>query len=206
MKWLLALLASLTLTVTGAALADEVTPDALVRNVTNEVLEVLRKDKDIQGGSTRKAMELVETKVLPHFNFQRMTALAVGRDWRQASPSQQKTLADEFKTLLVRTYSNALTAYKTQSIDFKPLKAAATDTEVTVRTEIKQPGAKPITLNYVLEKTAAGWKVFDVFVADVSLVTSYRDQFRQEVANGGVDGLIKSLEAKNKSPDAAAKK
>lgn len=188
------------------AMADEQAPDTLVKNVSNEVLDILRKDKDIQGGNTKKAMELVEVKVLPHFNFQRMTAQAVGKDWRQATPVQQKALSDEFRTLLVRTYSNALTAYKNQTIDFKPLKMAPADTEVTVRTEIKQAGAKPIGINYELEKNGAGWKVYDVVIADVSMVTSYRDQFRQEIATSGVDGLIKSLQAKNKAPETPAKK
>ena len=206
MKWLMGLVAGVAITVSSACWAEEVAPDAMVKNVTTEVLDIIRKDKDIQNGSTKKAIELVESKVLPHFNFQRMTALAVGRDWRQATPAQQKALADEFRTLLVRTYSNALTAYKSQSIDFKPLKAAPSDTEVTVRTEIRQPGAKPISLDYALEKSSGDWKVFDVIVAGVSLVTSYRDQFTQEVHNGGIDGLIKVLQAKNKSPESAASK
>ncbi|TWO81169.1 MlaC/ttg2D family ABC transporter substrate-binding protein [Denitratisoma oestradiolicum] len=204
MKWLLGLCAGLLLA--GSVLADEMAADLLVRNVTTEVLDILRKDKEIQSGSTKKAMELVENKVLPHFNFQRMTAQAVGKAWRQASPAQQKSLIEEFKTLLVRTYSNALTAYKSQVVDFKPLKAAPSDTEVTVRTEIKQAGGKPISLNYVLEKTGNHWMVIDMVIADISQVTNYRDQFRQELANGGLDGLIHSLEAKNKSAEAPAKK
>ncbi|WP_222428837.1 phospholipid-binding protein MlaC [Denitratisoma sp. DHT3] len=204
MKWLLGLFAGML--IAGSVLADEVAPDALVRDVTTEVLDILRKDKDIQSGNTRKAIELVENKVLPYFNFQRMTAQAVGKSWRQATPAQQKALTDEFKTLLVRTYSNALTAYKTQTVDFKPLRAAPADTEVTVRTEIKQAGSKPITLNYVLEKTGGNWMVVDMVIADISQVISYRDQFRQEVATGGLDGLIKSLEAKNKSAEASVAK
>ncbi|GAB2182068.1 ABC transporter substrate-binding protein [Denitratisoma sp. agr-D3] len=201
MKRLFALLAcAAPLFLSAPAHADDA-PDVLVKNVSNEVLEIIRKDKDIQNGNTKKAIELVEAKVLPHFNFQRMTAQAVGKDWRQATPAQQKVLSDEFRTLLVRTYSNALTAYKNQTIDFKPLKMAAADTEVTVRTEIKQPGAKAIGINYELEKNGAGWKVYDVVIADVSMVTSYRDQFRQEIANNGLDGLVKSLQAKNKAAD-----
>lgn len=203
-KAFLASLASLLLAL--PAFADDVAPDTLVRNVSTEVLDILRKDKDIQSGNTKKAADLVEVKVLPHFNFQRMTAQAVGKEWRQASPAQQKALAEEFRTLLVRTYSNALTAYKNQTIDFKPFKMAASDTDVWVRTEVKQPGAKSIGINYQLEKTAAGWKVYDVVIADVSMVTSYRDQFRQEIAANGLDGLIKSLQTKNKSTEAVAKK
>ena len=206
MKKLFILLACFTaLGFSGNVLAED-TPDQLVKNVSNEVLEIIRKDKDIQNGNAKKAMELVEAKVLPHFNFQRMTAQAVGKDWRQATPAQQKVLSDEFRTLLVRTYSNALTAYKNQTIDFKPLKMAPADTEVTVRTEIKQAGAKPIGINYELEKSGNGWKVYDVVIADVSMVTSYRDQFRQEIANNGLDGLVKSLQAKNKSAETSVAK
>jgi phospholipid transport system substrate-binding protein len=199
MKKLFALIACVaSLLVPGLVIADDA-PDQLVKNVSNEVLDIIRKDKDIQNGNTKKAIELVEAKVLPHFNFQRMTAQAVGKDWRQATPAQQKALSDEFRTLLVRTYSNALTAYKNQTIDFKPVKMAPADTEVTVKTEIKQAGAKPIGINYELEKNGSGWKVYDVVIADVSMVTSYRDQFRQEIASDGLDGLLKSLQAKNKS-------
>ena len=199
MKKLFALIACVaSLLVPGLVMADDA-PDQLVKNVSNEVLDIIRKDKDIQNGNTKKAIELVEAKVLPHFNFQRMTAQAVGKDWRQATPAQQKALSDEFRTLLVRTYSNALTAYKNQTIDFKPVKMAPADTEVTVKTEIKQAGAKPIGINYELEKNGSGWKVYDVVIADVSMVTSYRDQFRQEIASDGLDGLLKSLQAKNKS-------
>lgn len=192
--------------VLNIALADDTAPDVLVRNVTTDVLDILRKDKDIQNGNTKKAAELVEVKVLPHFDFKRMTAQAVGKEWRQATPAQQSVLADEFRTLLVRTYSNALTAYKNQTVDYKPFKVAATDTDVLVRTEVKQPGAKSIGINYQLIKSNDGWKVYDVVIADVSMVTSYRDQFRQEIAANGIDGLVKSLQAKNKAPDVTAKK
>lgn len=204
MKRVVAVLAALVLAT--QVQAEEIAPDALVKNVTNEVLEIVRKDKDIQSGNTKKAIDLVEAKVIPQFNFQRMTSQAVGRDWRQANPAQQKTLVDEFRTLLVRTYSNALTGYKNQTVDFKPFKAAPTDTEVTVKTEIKQPGAKSIAIDYSLEKSTGGWKVYDLTIADVSLVTSFRDQFRAEISANGIDGLIKSLQAKNKSSEAVTKK
>lgn len=196
MKWLFAGLAALCISI-GAGAQEVLAPDVLVRNVTSEVLDIVRKDRDIQSGSTRKAIDLVEAKVLPHFNFARMTQLAVARDWRQASPTQQKALTDEFRTLLVRTYSKALTEYRNQTIDFKPLKAQPADTDVRVRTEIKQSGAKAIELDYSLEKTAAGWKVYDIEVAGVSLVTNYRTSFANEVRDGGIDGLIKTLQAKN---------
>ncbi|MBL8502863.1 MAG: ABC transporter substrate-binding protein [Rhodocyclaceae bacterium] len=186
--------------------AQETAPDVLVKNVTNEVLDIIRKDKDIKAGSTKRAIELVDHKVLPHFNFSRMTALAVGRDWRQATPEQQKALTEAFKELLVRTYSNALIAYKNETVDYRPFKMQAGETDVTVRTQIHQPGAKqPITLDYSLEKTAKGWKVYDVVVAGVSLVTNYRSTFATEIRNGGIDGLVKTLQAKNKSLEASAK-
>lgn len=192
--------------VPGLAIAQETTPDAFVKNVSDEVLAVIRSDKDLQSGDTRRAMEVVEAKVLPHFNFNRMTALAVGRDWRQATPEQQKALADEFKTLLVRTYSNALTAYKNHSIEIKPTRSQASDTEVTVRTQVNQPGGKPVTIDYSLEKSGASWKVYDVVVGGVSLVTNYREAFATEVRSGGIDGLLRSLQTKNRGTATSAQK
>ncbi len=190
---------SLLLPINGVA--QELAPDVLVKNVTNEVLQIVRNDKEIQSGNHKKAIELVEARVLPHFNFQRMTQLAVARDWRTTTPAQQKSLTDEFRTLLVRTYSKALTEYKTQVIEFKPLQAKVGDTDVKVRTQINQSGAKPINLDYFLEKTAQGWKVYDIEVGGISLVTNYRESFATEVRNTGIDGLIKSLQAKNRSAD-----
>jgi len=205
MKSLFAFFSSLVIAVT--AMAQEVAPDVLIKSVTNEVLEIVRKDKDIQSGNTKKAIELVEAKVLPHFNFTRMTQLALARDWRQANAAQQKVLTDEFRLLLVRTYSKALTEYKNQTIDFKPFAAKAGETDVRVRTEIKQSGAgKNIELDYFLEKSAGGWKVYDIEVGGISLVTNYRDSFAAEVRNNGIDGLIKSLQAKNKSGEATSVK
>ena len=196
MKKLFALFAGLFLS--AAAFANE-TPDALVQRVTDEVLDIVRKDKEIQGGNTQKAIELVDKKVLPYFNFQHMTALALGKEWKKASPQQQTQLTAEFKTLLVRTYSNALTSYKNQKIVYKPFKMADGETDVLVRTEIQQPGAKPVQLDYSLERLDGNWKVYDVVVAGISLVTNYRDQFAQEVRANGIDGLIASIAAKNKS-------
>jgi phospholipid transport system substrate-binding protein len=180
-------------------------PDGLIQQVTEEVLDVIRKDRDIQNGNTGKVIDLVEKKVLPHFNFSHMTALALGKEWRKANPQQQQQLTGEFKTLLVRTYSNALTGYKNQKIVYKPFKMNAGDTDVLVRTEVMQPGAKPVQLDYSLEKLEGGWKVYDVVVAGISLVTNYRDQFGQEIRNSGIDGLIASIAAKNKSLEATAK-
>ena len=177
----------------------------MVKNVTTEVLDIIRKDKDIQSGNTRKASELIESKVLPNFDFNRMTALAVGKDWRGATPEQKKALTEEFHTLLVRTYANALTAYKSQTINFKPFKMGAGEIDVIVKTEVKQPGAKPISIDYSLQKDSGYWKVYDVIVGGVSLVTSYRDQFKQQIGASGIDSLIKSLQAKNQSANLARK-
>ncbi len=181
-----------------AASADKA-PDVLVRDVTGEVLEIVRADKAIQAGDTQRVIALVDAKVLPHFDFRRMTMLAVGRDWRQASAEQQAKLTDAFRTLLVRTYSNALTQYRDQRIEFRPSRFAPADTRVQVRTEVVQAGAQPIGIDYMLEKGEQGWKVFDVIVAGVSLVTNYRSSFGQEIARGGIDGLIRSLEERNRT-------
>lgn len=205
MKSLFALIGGLL--VAATAMAQDVGPDVLVKTVTNEVLEIVRKDKDIQSGNTKKAIDLVEIKVLPHFNFTRMTQLALARDWRQASAAQQKVLTDEFHVLLVRTYAKALTEYKNQTVDFKPFVLKAGETDVRVRTEIKQAGAgKNVELDYWLEKSASGWKVYDIEVGGISLITNYRDSFASEVRNNGIDGLIKSLQAKNKSGEATSVK
>lgn len=183
----------------GAADAVPTAPDVLVREVSNDVLTIVRQDKAIQAGDTDRVLKLVEDRVLPHFNFRRMTMLAVGRDWRSATPEQQARLVEAFRTLLVRTYSNALTQYRDQTIDYRPLRMAATDTTVQVRTEVRQPGAQPIGIDYTLEKSDQGWKVFDVIVAGVSLVTNYRGSFGDEIRKSGIAGLIDSLEGKNRS-------
>lgn len=205
MKSLFALFSGLL--IASTAMAQEVAPDVLVKTVTNEVLEIVRKDKEIQSGNTKKAIDLVEVKVLPHFNFTRMTQLAMARDWRQASAAQQKTLTDEFHVLLVRTYSKALTEYKNQTINYKPFSMKAGETDVRVRTEIRQSGAgKNIEMDYYLEKSASGWKVYDIEVGGISLITNYRESFASEVRNSGIDGLIKLLQAKNKSGEATSVK
>lgn len=201
MKWLFCIVAGLA--IAAGVHAQEIAPDALVKSVTEDVLDIVRKDKDIQSGNTKKAIELVDTKVLPYFNFTHMTQLALARDWRQATPAQQKTLTNEFRLLLVRTYSKALTEYKNQSVDYKPFKKPPSDTDVKVRTEVKQPGGKPIQLDYYLEKQDKGWMVYDIEVAGVSLILNYRDSFASEVRQGGIDGLIKSLQIKNKTGEAA---
>jgi len=204
MKSLFSLLFGLLIASTPAV-AQELAPDAMVRQVTEDVLTVVRQDKDIQNGNTKKAIALVETKVLPYFNFQRMTALAVGRDWNKATPEQKKRLSEEFKALLVRTYSNALTSYRTQTVVYKPSRMDGGDTSVVVRTEVVQPGSKPVNLDYTLEKQGDSWKVYDVIVGGVSLVTNYRDTFRQEVSNKGIDGLIAMLADRNRQLEAGKK-
>jgi phospholipid transport system substrate-binding protein len=181
-----------------AALAQALAPDALVKAVTQEVIAIIKDDKAIQAGDRKKTIALVEEKVLPHFNFARMTALAMGPNWRKATPEQQQALVNEFRTLLVRTYSTALTAYRNQVIDVKPLRAKPGDADVLVRSEVRQSGTEPVTLDYSMEQTANGWKVYDVTVGGVSLVTTYRESFAAEVRNAGVDGLIRSLAEKNR--------
>jgi phospholipid transport system substrate-binding protein len=193
----LAVVAGAGLGMSGMAFAQQA-PDALVKQVSNEVLEAARADKSIQAGDVNKVMTLVESKVMPHVNFQRMTSSAVGRYWRQASPEQQKRLQDEFKVLLVRTYSGALAQVRDQSVQMKPLRAAAGDTEVLVRTEIRGKG-DPIQLDYRLEKAGDGWKIYDVNVMGIWLVENYRNTFAQEISAGGIDGLIARLAERNKA-------
>jgi phospholipid transport system substrate-binding protein len=187
----------------SAASAQEA-PDALVKRVTDEVLAIIKADKDLQSGNSRKIAELAEAKVLPHFDFMRMTRLAVGRSWQQASDAQKEQLVREFRTMLVRTYSTSLTAYRNQKIEVKPLKMAAADKEVTVRTAVIQQGGPPIPIDYAMEKTESGWKVFDVVIDGASLVTTYRSTFNEQVQKGGIDGLVKTLADRNKSPEPQA--
>jgi phospholipid transport system substrate-binding protein len=201
MKLFFALCFSLCAT---AVSAQELAPDALVKKISDEVIEIIKQDKDIKAGNQKRINELVDAKVLPHFNFSHMTALAVGRNWPKASAEQQKILTGEFRNLLVRTYSSALTTYKNQVIEFKPLRGAAGADDVTVRTQVKQPGTEPVGIDYGMEKTPAGWKVYDVVVGGVSLVTNYRETFNAEIRDGGVDGLIKSLASKNRSLETQA--
>lgn len=191
----------LGLTFAVPALAQSVEgPDALAKRVTDEVIAIVRTDKDIQAGNTKKVLDLVEAKVLPHFNFTRMTRLAVGPPWRQASSAQQQTLTNEFRTLLVHTYTSAFTQYRDQEVIYRPLKIQPGETEVVVRSLIKQTGGKdPIEINYSMEKTDQGWKVYDVVIAGVSLVQNYRSSFNSEIQKSGIEGLIATLASKNKS-------
>lgn len=194
------------LLVSTLAFADDTPPDALVKANASEVLAIIQKDKDIQAGNKEKIRELVEAKVLPHFDFTRMTRLAVGRFWRQATPAQQQELVNEFRSLLVRTYSASLTSYKDQKIEYKPLKMAPGATEVVVKTVVLQPGGQPIPIDYGMEKTPEGWKVYDITVDGVSLVVNYRSSFAQEIQQGGIEQLIRTLHQKNNSGGLQAKK
>lgn len=178
--------------------AAEEAPDALIKRVSTEVLDTIKADKAIQAGDLAKVIALVDGKVMPHVDFKRMTASAVGRNWRQATPEQQKILQEEFKTLLIRTYSGALSQVKDQSLNVKPLRAEAADVEVVVRTEVLGRG-DPIQLDYRMEKTPTGWKIYDLNVLGVWLVGTYRTQFAQEISAKGVDGLIASLVQRNKA-------
>jgi phospholipid transport system substrate-binding protein len=181
----------------GVAHAELVAPDVLIKSTVDEVLTIVRQDKDIQAGNQKKILAMVESKVLPHFDFVHMTQLAVGKHWRAATPTQRQALASEFRNMLVRTYTKAFTVYRDQAVEIKPLKLAADATEVTVKTTINKPGASPIPVNYEMEKISDSWKVFDLTIEGVSLVTSYRGTFASEIQERGIDGLIKTLSDKN---------
>lgn len=213
MRKIRAALLAAGMAVVFSAAAAEMPPDVLVKNTAQDVLAIIKQDKDIQSGNSQKVLQLVDAKVLPHFDFPRMAQLAVGRYWPKATPAQQQALIAEFRTLLVRTYSNSLTSYKNQTIDYRPLKLQPGDTDVTVKTVVNQPGGQPIPIDYSLEKTDNGWKVYDVAVDGVSLVINYRGSFASEIQSKGIDGLIKTLTDKNRleangneKPVAAAKK
>jgi phospholipid transport system substrate-binding protein len=185
--------------VASIAFAQETAPDVLIRDVTEEVLAAIRKDKALQAGDSRKIAALVDAKILPHFDFRRATQIAVGAAWRRATPEQQEGLTREFKALLVRTYSGALASYRDQMIEVLPLRASPGDTEVTVRSRVRKPGAEPVLIEYDMEKNATAWKVYDIRVAGISLVATYRTSFAEEIRNRGIDGLISTLAAKNRT-------
>jgi phospholipid transport system substrate-binding protein len=201
-RWLISVatsLISLFALSSGTAFAQSAeTPDAFIKRLSVDVLDTIKADKSLQSGDVSKIAALVDSKIMPNVNFQRMTASAVGRSWRTATPEQQKRLQDEFKQLLMRTYSGALSEVKDQTIAMKPLRMAADDTEVVVRSEIKGRG-EPIALDYRVEKAGSGWKIYDLNVASVWLVETYRTQFSQEINANGIDGLINKLAERNKS-------
>lgn len=187
---------------TGIAAAAEalVAPDVLARSVTDDVLAAIRTDKAIQAGDQKKARELIESKIAPHFNFAGMAQLAVGKNWSAANPEQRKALVAEFRTLLVQTYTASLLLYKDQKIEYRPLKLAADDADVLVRSLVRQSGGgEPVQVDYGMEKTDSGWKVYNVKIGGISLVESYRTTFNTEIQKNGVDGLIKTLRDKNRT-------
>ena len=196
------LLSGLLLAYAVTGLAEAMPPDVLARNTTNEVLRIVKQDKDMKNGNTKKILSLVEEKILPNFDFRKMTQLAVGKNWSKATPEQQQELVDQFKTMLVRTYSASLTSVADYKIEFTPLKMAPGDADVTVNTVVSKPGAPPIPIDYRMEKQDAGWKVYDVQVDNVSMVTVYRNTFNSEVRKGGIEGLVASLTRRNQQPAA----
>src|SRR5258706_5553242 len=197
--WFATVAATAALVFSSGPRAQEMAPGVLVKTVTLEVVDIIQKDRDIQAGDRKKATALIETKVLPHFNFRAMTASAVGRNWDKATADQKARLMDEFKTLLLRTYANSLASYSNQKFEFRPLRAKPADTDVTVNVRIQQPGVQPVTIDYDMEKRPGGWKVWDVRVGGISLVANYRTEFDNLVHDSGIDGLIKVLQRKNKS-------
>ena len=178
---------------TGPALAADTPPDVLARSTTQEVIAILKQDQEIKSGNMSKVYQLVEAKILPNFDFNRMTQLAVGKNWPRATAQQKQALVTQFRNLLVRTYSASLTAFTNQTVEFRPLTMKPDDTDVTVHSEIRQPGGQPIPIDYSMYKTSFGWKVYDVTIDGVSLVTNYRASFASTIRQKGIDGLIKTL-------------
>lgn len=181
--------------------AQELEPSALLQSATLEVIAAIKQERAAHDGNPKQVAQVVETKVLPLFDFPRMTQIAVARNWRLATPQQQAALTAEFKTLLVHTYSAALSSYRDQVIEFRGTRTAPADSDVTVKSVVKQSGTEPVAMDYDMEKTPAGWKVYDIKVAGVSLVTTYRDTFSARIREDGVDGLIKALADKNRQGD-----
>lgn len=184
----------------------DASPDAMAKQVTNEVLRVVKQDRDLQSGNSQKVYDLVQVKVLPHFDFEAMAKLAVARNWSKATPEQQTRLIEEFRALLVRTYAASISSVVDYQIEFKPLRMNPGDTEVTVNTEVSKSGSPPIPIDYRMEKKDKGWKVYDVLVDNVSLVTVYRNSFNSEVRKGGIDGLIQTLAKRNQKVTAQISK
>jgi len=201
MKRLMAYVPVLMLALAAPSVAQDIAPDVLLKAVTMEVIGIIEQDGDIQAGDPAKVAALVETTILPHFDFSRMTQIAMARNWRQSTDQQKNSLITEFKTLLVRTYSTALSSYRGQVIEFKRLRAAPGDTEVTVKSVMRQQGSEPLTMDYDMEKLAAGWKVYDIKIDGMSLITAYRETFASKVREYGVHGLIMALSDKNRQSD-----
>jgi phospholipid transport system substrate-binding protein len=186
-----------TTAIVAPAFAAAETPDQLVKRVSTDVIETVKADKDIQSGNRNKIMDLVNSKILPYVDAQKMTQQAAGRYWRQATPEQQKQLSDEFRTLLVYTYSGALAQIKNETVEFKPFRADPADTDVEVQSQVNMTRGEPITLNYRLSKTPQGWKIYDINVLGAWLVQTYQSTFASEISKGGIDGLIKKLHDRN---------
>jgi phospholipid transport system substrate-binding protein len=183
-----------------AVAASPEAPDRMIERLSVEILEKIKSDGALQAGESKKLNELIDSTVMPHVDFRRMTALAVGRNWRTATPEQQKQLMAEFRTLLIRTYSGALSSVGDQKVRMRPLRANPQDTDVIVRSEVLQPRGEPVQLDYRMMKASDGWKIYDVNVLGVWLVETYRTQFAQEVSAGGIEGLLRSLSEKNRQP------
>lgn len=188
--------------VPALATAEPIAPDALVKTTANDVLDIIKKDKDIQSGDMKKITALAEEKILPHFDFEAMSKSVLGKNWREASPEQQTQFVSEFRTLLVRTYASAMAKYRNQTIEYKPLRAEPGETRVTVKTQILQPGGPALPVDYTLKLTGDAWKVVDVTIEGVSLVTNYRGQFTNELKQTDMKGLIQRIADKNKSSSA----
>jgi phospholipid transport system substrate-binding protein len=186
-----------TSAIVAPAFAAAEAPDQLVKRVSSDVIDTVKSDKDIQSGNRNKIMDLVNSKILPYVDAQKMTQQAAGRYWRQATPEQQKQLSDEFRTLLVYTYSGALAQIKNETVEFKPFRADPADTDVEVQSQVNMARGEPITLNYRLSKTAQGWKIYDINVLGAWLVQTYSSTFASEIGKGGIDGLIKKLHDRN---------
>jgi phospholipid transport system substrate-binding protein len=186
-----------TSVIAAPAAATNEAPDVLVKRISTDVLDTVKADKDIQSGNTQKIMALVNTKILPYVDADKMTAQAAGRFWRQATPEQQKQLSEEFRTLLVYTYSGALSQVKNETIEFKPFRADPADTEAEVKSQVNLTRGEPITLNYRLSKGAQGWKIYDLNVLGAWLVETYKSTFSSEIGKSGIDGLIKKLHDRN---------
>ncbi len=193
-KFLLGLILMVWINNAMAAIA----PDELVKKTADEVLSAVKSDKDIQSGDQKKIFALAEEKILPYFNFDRVSRMVLGKYWREANTAQKAAFQREFRSLLLRTYASALSKYRNQTIEFKPLRMRPNDSTVTVETEILQPGGQPIGVDYALEKSGDSWKVYDIAIEGVSLVTNYRGQFGNEIRQSGIDGLIEKLKEKNK--------
>lgn len=199
MKKFMQLIYGLTLVAFAQVAMADIAPDELVKTTADDVLAVVKQDKDIQAGDMAKITALAEEKILPNFNFDRVSRMVLGKHWRTASADQKEAFKQQFRSLLIRTYASALSKYQNQTIEIKPMRMQPGDKEVTVRTQILQPGGQPIAVDYSLEKAADSWKVYDIVIEGVSLVTNYRGQFGEEIKRSGLDGLIQKLVEKNKT-------